>query len=303
MKHIFGTLDFWHLAEAHSHDDDPDIAISAQCMAAAIMTHVQERDQRWFQTVMHQLDISEDTLHVYLDNGDSLFLANLIHIVQRLIPPHDGVEYPLSLDGLIRHTLRITRNFDAAGTLPELQYRFCALWNHITFMAHDQQVSEVERRYARTILRLIRCVYISLHEGTDSQPTAFSSSTRSLDPVLWAESSYPLCSLPHHRHSSVFPDSKSCVIDPGACVMLYCDPEHMRSTSPITVPSPSPEQDNSHEPAVFHTSPSAVVAQEGINVTSHDGTALVHPTPAHSPQGVPQNLPLRNGETNVSCDA
>ncbi|KAH8987010.1 hypothetical protein EDB92DRAFT_1948779 [Lactarius akahatsu] len=109
-KSIFGSLDFWHLAEAHSNDDDPDIAISAQCMAAAIITHVQERDQHWFHIMMHQLGITEDTLHVYLDNGDSLFLANLIHIVQRLSAlPHDGVEYTLSLDGLIRHTLRIAR--------------------------------------------------------------------------------------------------------------------------------------------------------------------------------------------------
>ena len=305
MKNIFGTLDFWHLAEAHSHDDDPDIAISAQCMAAAITTHVQERDQHWFQTVMRQLDISEDTLHVYLDNGDSLFLANLIHIVQRLIPPHNGVEYTLSLDGLIRHTLRITRNFDATGTLPELQYRFCALWNHITFVAHDQQVSEVERRYARTILRMIRSVYLSLHDGTDSQPTAFSASTRSLDPVLWAESSYPLCALPNHRHSSVFPDSKSCLNDDSAYVMLYCDPEHARSTSPIAMPSVSSEEEISHEPAVYHTSPSAGVSQSDIAVTSYDGTALAHPFPSHDPHG-PQGIlsaPSLSNETIISYPA
>ncbi|KAI9460260.1 hypothetical protein BJY52DRAFT_1186138 [Lactarius psammicola] len=287
-RKIFGSLDFWHLTEAHSNDDDPDVAISAQCMAAAITTHVQERDQHWFHTVMRQFDISEDTLHVYLDNGDSLFLANLIHIVQRLLdPPHNGVEYTLSLDGLIRHTLRIARNFDAVGTLPELQARFCALWNQITFMAHDQQVSEVERRYARTILRMIRSVYISLHDGTDSQPTAFSASTRSLDPVLWAESSYPLCAVLNHRHSSVFPDPKSCVTHAGEGVMLHCDPEHVRSTSPIVMPSFSSEEDISHEPAVSCTSPSAVVSQD--SVASYDGSALALPPQTHnfhSPQGV-----------------
>ena len=304
-KNIFGTLDFWHLAEAHSNDDDPDVAISAQCMAAAITTHVQERDNRWFQTVMRQLDISEDTLHVYLDNGDSLFLANLIHIIQRLISPHDGVEYTLSLDGLVRHTLRITRNFDAAGTLPELQYRFCAIWNQITVMAHDQQVSEVERRYARTILRMVRSVYISLHDGTDCQPTAFSASTRSLDPVLWAESSYPLCVLPNHRHSSVFPDSKSWVNVDSECVLLLSDPEHVRSTSPIAMPSLSSEEDISHDPPVSHTLPSAVVSQDNISVTACEGTDSVHPSPARNPhnsQGGPSD-PSLNGETKIRCDA
>ncbi|KAH9031427.1 hypothetical protein EDB83DRAFT_2525802 [Lactarius deliciosus] len=268
-------------------------------MAAAIITHVQERDQHWFHIVMRQLDITEDTLHVYLDNGDSLFLANLIHIVQRLsVPPHDGVEYTLSLDGLIRHTLRIARNFDAVGTLPELQSHFCALWNQITFMAHDQQVSEVERRYARTILRMIRSVYISLHDGTDSQPTAFSASTRSLDPVLWAESSYPLCVVPnHHSHSSIFPDSKSYVTDADESVMLYCnpDPERVTSTSPIALPSLGSEEEICHEPAAARNSPSTVVSQNSISVASRDGTALALPPPIHdphSPQG-PQPLPER----------
>ncbi|KAH9160529.1 hypothetical protein EDB89DRAFT_2235748 [Lactarius sanguifluus] len=289
-KSIFGSLDFWHLAEAHSNDDDPDVAISAQCMAAAIITHVQERDQHWFHIVMHQLDITEDTLHVYLDNGDSLFLANLIHIVQRLSdPPHDGVEYTLSLDGLIRHTLRITRNFDAVGTLPELQSRFCVLWNQITLMAHDQQVSEVERRYARTILRMIRSVYISLHDGTVSQPTAFSASTRSLDPVLWAESSFPLCVVPnHHSHLSIFPDSKSYVTDADECVMLDCNPERVKSTSPIALPSLGSE-DICHEPAAARNSPSAVVSQDSISVASRDGTALALPPPTHDPHS-PQGL-------------
>ncbi|KAH9056366.1 hypothetical protein EDB87DRAFT_1687585 [Lactarius vividus] len=290
MKNIFGSLDFWHLAEAHSNDDDPDVAISARCMTAAIITHVQERDQQWFHTVMRQLDITEDTLHVYLDNGDSLFLANLIHIVQRLsIPPHDGVEYTLSLDGLIRHTLLIARNFDAAGTLPELQSCFCALWNQITFMAHDQQVSEVERRYARTILRMIRSVYISLHDGTDSQPTAFSASTRSLDPVLWAESAYPLCVVPnHHSHSSIFTDSKSYVTDADESVMLHCSPERVESTSPVALASFGSEE-ICHEPAATRNSPSAVVSQDSISVASRDGTALDLPPPTHDPHS-PQRL-------------
>ncbi|KAI0280052.1 hypothetical protein BGY98DRAFT_932901 [Russula aff. rugulosa BPL654] len=133
------VLDFWLLAEAHSHDDDPDVAISAQCMAAAIATSVQERDQHWFHIVMRQLNISEDTLQTYLAHGDSVLLANLIDIIERLVPPHHDVDYTLNLDALIRHTLRIARNFDMAGTLPELQDRFCALWNRIAFMAHDDQ--------------------------------------------------------------------------------------------------------------------------------------------------------------------
>ena len=160
---------------------------------------------------MRQLDISEDTLHIYLAHGDSVLLANFIYIVVHLAPPHRDVDYTLNLDGVIRYTLHIGRNFDMAGTLPELQDRFCALWNRIAFMVHDddQKISEVERRHARTILRVTRTVYISLHDGTDSQPTAFSSSTQSLDPVQWDESSFPICATLAHHQLSLSHDSKS----------------------------------------------------------------------------------------------
>ena len=243
--HIFGSLDFWLMAEAHSHDDDPDVAISAQCMAAAITTSVQERDQHWFHIVMRQLDISEDTLQTYLAHGDSVLLANLIHIVERLAPPHRDVDYTLNLDGLIRHTLRIARNFNVDGTLPELQDRFCALWNRIAFMTHDdQKYSEVERRHARTILRVIRTVYIALHDGTDSQPTAFSSSTRSLDPVLWDESSYPICTTLAHHHLYLPYDSKSFAFVKGddGGTLLRSNPEQI-SSSPVPL-SPSYSEEN-----------------------------------------------------------
>jgi hypothetical protein len=264
---IFGTYDFWLLAEAHSQDDDPDVAISAQCMAAAITTTIQERDQRWYQIVIRQLGISEDTLHLYLDHGDSVLLANLIHIVERLAPPHVNTNYTLSLDGLIRYTLRIARGFEVSGTLPELQDRFCALWNQIALMMYDQQFSEVEQRYARTILRVIRNVYISLHDGTDSQPMAFSSSTRSLDPVLWVEMSYPLCVVPAHHHLSVPLAPISYVSDVSDTAALGSEHEYImspvslspaRSVEDFPEPAPSPSYPPAqHTPAPSLHSPNA----------------------------------------------
>ena len=271
--HIFGSLDVWLLAEAHSHDDDPDVAISAQCMAAAIAASVQERDQLWCNIVMRQLDVSEDVLHAYLAHGDSVLLANLIHIVERLVPPHTGnnndadYTYTLNLDGLIRHTLRIARAFDVAGTLPELRDRFCALWNRVAFVAHDQEFSsEVERRYARTILRVVRTVYIAVHDGTDSQPTAFSSSTQSLDPILWDESSYPICIAPahhhHHDHLSPFPDSRSYVSDKGDGVTLGSNPEQITSSPVAMTPARSQED----------------ILPEHAIATPHSSTLIVHGT-------------------------
>jgi hypothetical protein len=271
--HIFGSLDFWLLAEAHSHDDDPDIAISAQCMAAAIATSVQDRDQRWFQNIiMRQLDVPEDVLHTYLAHGDSVLLANLIHIVERLAPPHHApLTLNLNLNGLIRHTLRIVRHFDVAGTLPELRYRFCALWNRIALVAHDQECSsEVERRYARTILRVVRTVYIALHDGTDSHPTAFSYSTQSLNPVLWDESSYPICTTlahkhhHHHHHSSLLPDPRLSVSDKGDCIALRSDPEQFR-LSPVAMSPAGSEKDVPPEPAISSSYSSTLIMNEGTS--------------------------------------
>jgi len=270
--HIFGSLDFWLLAEAHSHDDDPDVAISAQCMAAAIATSVEERDQRWFNLIMRQLDISEDVLHTYLDHGDSVLLANLIHIVERLAPtPHDSDadgthNYTLNLDGLIRHTLRIARKFDVAGTLPELRDRFCTLWNRIALVAHDcESFSEVERRHARTILRVIRTVYIALHDGTDSRPTAFSSSTQSLDPILWAESSYPICmTLDHHHSSPFFPDLTSCVSEKDDHITLQINPDQIAS-SPVSMSPTRSEKEIPPEPTKPSPHTSTLIVHEGTS--------------------------------------
>ena len=272
--HIFGSLDFWLLAEAHSHDDDPDVAISAQCMAAVMATSVQERDQPWFNLVMRQLDISEDVLHTYLDHGDSVLLANLIHIVERLIPTahdndedgdeEDGTRHnnrsTLNLDGLIRHTLCIARKFQVAGTLPELRERFCTLWNRIAVVAHDCEFfSEVERRRARTMLRVIRSVYIALHDGTDSRPTAFSSSTQSLDPILWDESSYPICvTLDHHHSSPFFPDVTSWVSEKD-------DHPGQIASSPVSMSPARSEQEIPPEPTTSSLHSSTLIIHESTS--------------------------------------
>lgn len=311
--HIFGSIDFWLLAEAHSHDDDPDVAISAQCMATAIATSVQERDQRWFNLVMRQLDISEDVLHTYLDHGDSVLLANLIHILERLIPTalHDdrddddaaaanggGTQQHqhrqnnhnhnhtagFNLDGLIRHTLHIARKFQVAGTLPDLRDRFCALWNRIAVLAHDSDfVSEVERRRARTMLRVIRTVYIDLHEGTDSRPTAFSSSTRSLDPVLWDESSYPIClTLNHHYSTPFFPDVTSCVSEKDDRIALQINPGQIES-SPVSMSPAHSEQEIPPEPANPSSNSSTLIIQESTSSPNRIRNVATHSTRRHNP--------------------
>ena len=52
------------------------------------------------------------------------------------------------------------------------------------------------------LLRRIRHAYISLHQGTEAAPTAFSASTDPNGLILFRSSSYPLCTLTSHHSDS-----------------------------------------------------------------------------------------------------
>ena len=88
----------------------------------------------------------------------------------------------LSTHLVIEFSLRIS---------PELQHDFCAVWNEVVREAQNHGT------YSGFvyILREIRHHYISLHQGTDAVPTAFSGDINRFDPIFYEPSSYPLCNL------------------------------------------------------------------------------------------------------------
>jgi hypothetical protein len=49
---------------------------------------------------------------------------------------------------------------------------------------------------------LIRHLYITLHQDTDTASTAFTFSANNPDPTLWQPSSFPLCDIPSRRPDS-----------------------------------------------------------------------------------------------------
>jgi hypothetical protein len=75
---------------------------------------------------------------------------------------------------LIRPTIS---KFNIEDTLPELQHDFGALWNEITLSKLSTD------SIAFDILRPIRHIYIALHQGTATTPTAVSPPTPD-DPVV-----------------------------------------------------------------------------------------------------------------------
>jgi Family of unknown function (DUF6535) len=151
----------------------------ARGIIASIISNA-ERNGRWSTLAMDELGISRDVLRDYLAHGDSVLLANLIHItldfLHYLLQPHSD---------LTREALKILPSlskFDILDTLPELQHDFCALWNDVV---RQVQSSGAKNNPFMEILLDIQDLYIALHGNYDP---------------LRPPASYPLCEDDSHRN-------------------------------------------------------------------------------------------------------
>jgi len=137
------------------------------------------------------------------------------------------------------HGLSSLSQFDILDANPRLQSEFCSLWNELVLQEKefslrsiilrsilivepwlrsiveswlrsivdsrlrsivDSWLRSVDARFSAIgVLRKIRHLYIALHQGTDSAPTQFSTSTRSGHLILRLSSSYPSCNIATHR--------------------------------------------------------------------------------------------------------
>ena len=184
---VLRSVEIGHSLGSRSNNNEGS-GLCAQGIVAGIIASVpvEERDYRWNALVMDQLGVSEAVLRDYLAHGDSVLIANLIHITRQLF---------LEGDRFIHHALlnilpAISR-LDIQTTLPELQHDFCALWNEIVLKARITGAYSIPV----VILSHIRHIYIPLHQGTASAATVFSVSNNNF---LHQPSSYPLCQVPGH---------------------------------------------------------------------------------------------------------
>ena len=157
--------------------------LNVRRIMACIMARAQRRDDHWTMLVKEAFGVPDDVLQDSLARGDSVLLSILIHISRQ------GNRAGSWTSGILPSLSK----FDICNTLPGLQNGFCTLWNEVAQEARDQGPSSNPAK----ILREIRHLYISLHQGTDATPTAFSASTDGLDPIL--PSSYALCNTASHR--------------------------------------------------------------------------------------------------------
>ena len=170
----------------------------AQIDISEIITTRHLFDDSWYTLASNILGFTETSLRDYAAHGDSLSLVILIHFI-RMQFTHFRKSYWLEYN--FSDVLDEASNFDAKNTSPELQHKFCALWNQIV----NKTQGSNDRQMAGLILSPIRNVFLALHQDTDSAPTQFSASTGYYDDVPWSPSSYPICKVLDHHSDSTAP--------------------------------------------------------------------------------------------------
>ncbi|KAI0246527.1 hypothetical protein BJV78DRAFT_144122 [Lactifluus subvellereus] len=188
VDEVLRSVEFGHSLISLGNNNDEGLALLAQAIVSRIIASVPvgEHDYRWTALVMDQLGISEGVLRDYLGHGDSVLLANFIHITRPFF--HSYLDVGRVEFAMLLYILPSISKFDIKDTLPGLQNDFCALWNEIVLEAPND-TSDYIPFY---ILRYIRHIYIALHQDSDS---AFSDDC---DYILDQPSSYPLCNIPCH---------------------------------------------------------------------------------------------------------
>ena len=189
---VLQSVEMGNYLKSRSKNRDRETDLYTQSIVAGVIANVRERDEHWLALAKDQLHISGDALQDYVAHGDSVLLANLIHVISKILHTFEGDHYSAYISSRI---LRSVSQFDILLTLPKLQHEFCALWNDVVQEARKRGSDSIPTY----ILRYTRHLYIASHQGTDASPTLFSSSTPDHDDILFHDSSYPLCNIAGHH--------------------------------------------------------------------------------------------------------
>ena len=232
---VLRSVEIGHSLISLGNNDDEGVALLAQGIVARIIASVPvgERDYSWTALVIGQLDISEDVLRDYLAHGDSVLLANLIHFTRQYF--HSCLGGDRAINYATQYILLSISKFNHQNTLPGLQHDLCALWNEIVLEARTNTVHGIPFY----LLRHIRHIYMTLHQGTDSAPTAFSASTDDYNYILTQPSSYPLCNISDHE-VIVGPPEESAYAYAATSPTVPCFDAVLATISPSAGPDVSP---------------------------------------------------------------
>jgi len=187
---LFRSVELGHSLMSWGNNNDRKNTLFSQGIIACIiaLTEAPQHNETWNSLTMHQLGIPKHVLQSYLNRGDSVLLATLIHFTREFVrnPPKEDSFERLPLLPIIS---RLGMDFKVQDTLPELQHDFCGLWNEIV-----QQTRHGDHFLLRNVLGEIRLIYLALHQGSTQHHR------------------YPSCSIPsgsHHIDSASIPKEKN----------------------------------------------------------------------------------------------
>ena len=156
---LLQSVELGHSLISQSNNDDQMTTLFPQCIIACVTSNVPQRNDHWFSLTMHHLAISGQILRAYLDHGESVLIADLIHFTRHFVRNFlkaNWEEFPLS------YVLRVLRsNFNVQNTLPSLQQDFCSLWNEVALQNRDG-----DHRFLSMILLEIHPTHVALNQGS-----------------------------------------------------------------------------------------------------------------------------------------
>ena len=202
------TAEFGRVMRGWGDGGDQETRLVVQAICTSIVAKAQRHDDSWFVFTSNELGIPEAVLRDYAAHGDSLSLAILIYVTRQQFS-HFWEWIGLMI--VFSQVLQTASKFNVQDTPPELQHRFCTLWNEIVVKVQNDN----DRSMAFQILGPIHDVYIALHPDTDAASTQFSASTTEEDWLPFDPTSYPLCNIPGHH-----PDSKPHIHDDSASTIV-----------------------------------------------------------------------------------
>ena len=173
---LFQSVELGHSLIGWGNNDDRNTGFFSLVIIPCIISNVPQRNERWFALTTRHLGISEHVLRSYLDHGNSLSLAILIHSTRHFVH---------IISWKTRYLLaqfecgRVPLDFDVQNTLPGLQHDFCDLWNEIVLQRRSRGDYILS-----IILEKLRTIYDALHQGST------------------LDDDYQLCSTPAHRIGS-----------------------------------------------------------------------------------------------------
>jgi len=260
----FRAVELGHSLISWGNNDDRRATLFTQGIITCVIAMVPERDERWFSLTTQHLGISEHVLRSYLDHGNSVLLANLIHFTRQFF--HNFLMVNWEGFPLLDILRRLGSNYDVRDTLPRLRHDFCGLWNEIVLNRNLRGYDPL-----LDILKEIHPSYVALHQF----PTPHGE--------------YQLCSIPSHHMDSASAlnefDGGRTTQTPPVPITHYPALHHRDAVPPVAAEYDTRPPSSNLDHAIPHSAvPVDEKSRNGVLDNITPVTSSFHPAPLEDHQ-------------------